>query len=134
LRDKILILDYLTHADGTSLRGKPITFQELGWVANYYPTFFSRVVKPLISGFGASSERLLDTAVKFGGLKAAFGDMAVTIPAFARVPITVVIWKGDDEFPANANILFDKSVTNYLSFEAIIVLCQTISWSLVKGL
>lgn len=133
LRDKILILDYLTHADGAPLAGEPITFQELGGVANYYPTFFGRAVKPLISGFGASPERLLEAAVKFGGIKSGFGDIAVTIPAFTRVLITVVIWKGDDEFPANANILFDKSVTNYLSAEAIIVLCQTISWSLVKG-
>ena len=75
---------------------------------------------------------MLKAAAGLGGFKAEYGDLSVTIRAFNRVPITLVIWKGDDEFPANANILFDNTIMDYLSAEAIIVLCQTITWKLVK--
>ncbi len=62
-----------------------------------------------------------------------YGDIAVTIPAFSRVPITLVLWRGDDEFPPNANILFDSTILDYLSAEDVNVLCQTIAWQLVKS-
>jgi len=134
LRDKILILHYLVRARGTPLSGKAIAYQELKEGSVYYPTFIKRSVRPLIDYFGNSAEMLAEIAVELGGYRAEFGDIAVTIPAFARVPVTLVIWKGDDEFPSNANILFDSTVLDYLPAEDINVLCQTISWKLVKSL
>ncbi len=133
-RDKILILDYLNSAQGTPLSGVPITFQESVEVSSYHPTFSKRAIKPLIDYFGNNPERLLVAARELGGIKAGFGDFSVTIPAFDRVPISLVIWKGDEEFPPNANILFDKTIHDYLTTEAIIVLCQVIAWRLVNSL
>jgi hypothetical protein len=134
LRDRILILHYLTMAGGTPLSHKLIAFQELRDGAGYYPTFVKRSVKPLVDFFGTCPEKLLDLSAGLGGSPAEPGDVAVTIPAFKRVPITLVMWKGDDEFPPNANILFDSTIQDYLPAEDIIVLCQTISWQLVKNL
>ncbi len=73
-------------------------------------------------------------AVELGGTKTNYGDTSVVIPAFSRVPINIVIWKGDEEFPPNASILFDETVLDYLSAEDINVLCQTLTWRLVKSL
>jgi hypothetical protein len=134
LRDKILILDYLNTAKGTALAGSAITFQELPEVSSYFPTFSKRAVQPLIDNFGSCPERLFDAALQLGGEKAGYGDASVTITAFSRVPVSYVIWKGDEEFPANANILFDKTIQDYLPNEDIIVLCQAITWRLVKSL
>jgi hypothetical protein len=134
LRDKILILHYLTGAKGTPLSGQLIAYQELHSGATYYPTFVKRAVRPLIDYFGQSPEKLLTISKDLGGYPVNNGDIAVTIPAFSRVPITLVIWKGDAEFPPNANILFDSTILDYLAAEDINVLCQTIVWHLVKML
>jgi hypothetical protein len=133
LIDKVLILHYLEQAKGTPLTEKLIAYKELEEGAVYYPTFFKRAVKPLIDYFGPEPDRLLPAAAKMGGSKTDFGDTSVIIPAFSRVPINIVIWKGDEEFPPNASILFDETVLDYLSAEDINVLCQTISWQLVKS-
>ena len=53
--------------------------------------------------------------------------------AFPRVPITLVLWRGDDEFPPDGNILFDRSISDYLTTEDVNVLCETIAWTLVKS-
>ncbi len=134
LRDKILILHYLTQAKGTPLSRKIITYQELQEGAVYFPSFFKRAIKPLIDNFGQAPNLLLKVSSKLGGYRVDYGDMAVTIPAFDRVPITLVIWKGDEEFPPNGNILFDSTILDYLSAEDINVLCQTIVWQLIKFL
>ncbi len=132
LKDKILILHYITQAKGTPLSNQLIAYQEFEEGATYYPSFMKRSIRPLIEYFGSNPEKLLETAAELGGYKANYGDLAVTVPAFSRVPITLVLWKGDEEFPPNANILFDSTILDYLPVEDINVLCQTIAWQLVK--
>ena len=134
LRDKILILHYFIQAKGTPISNKMITYRELREGANYFPTFSKRAIKPLVDYFGKEPRRLLDVAGTLGGQKADYGDAAVTINAFSQVPITLVVWRGDEEFPPNGNIMFDSTISNYLSTEDINVLCQTIAWKLVKSL
>ncbi|MBI2829901.1 MAG: DUF3786 domain-containing protein [Chloroflexi bacterium] len=132
LRDKILIMHYFLQAKGTPLSNKPINFKELREGANYFPTFSKRAIAPLVDYFGKEPSRLLEVARQLGGEKADYGDAAVTIRAFPWVPITLVVWRGDEEFPPEANILFDSTISDYLPTEDIIVLCQTMSWKLVR--
>jgi hypothetical protein len=126
LRDKILMLHYLLTASGRPLSGELIGFKELGEGLAYYPTFTQRAIQPLITCFGSRPEKMLESAGPLGGMKSVLGDCAVTIPTLARVPLTLVLWRGDDEFPPNANVLFDRSVLDYLPLEDLIVLCQTV--------
>ena len=132
IRDKILILHYLTSAKGIPVANKLITYKELPEGVNYFPTFFKRAIKPLLDYFGKEPHRLLDTARVLGGHKADYGDAAVTINALSRVPITLVLWKGDEEFAPEGNIIFDSTISDYLSTDDINVLCETIAWRLVK--
>jgi hypothetical protein len=134
LRDKILILHYLLTASGRPLSGKLISFKELGEGQVYFPTFAQRAIQPLITHFGNNLEKILESSSLLGGAKSDFGDCAVSIPAFIRVPLTLVLWRGDNEFPPNANILFDRCVLDYLPLEDLIVLCQTVVWKMVNSL
>ena len=134
IRDKILILHYLTSAKGTPTSNKSIAYKELPEGSNYFPTFYKRAIKPLIDHFGKQPHLLVDAAGKLGGYKVDYGDVAVTINAFSRVPITLVLWQGDEEFPPEGSILFDATVSDYISTEDINVLCEIIAWKLVKFL
>ena len=133
LRDKILLLHYFTRAKGTPISDKPISFKELPEGVNYFPTFYQRTVKPIVSNFGAEPHRLLEAAKSLNGHATDFGDAAVTLNAFNRVPITLALWKGDDEFAPEGTIMFDSTIADYLPTEDIIVLCETIIRRLVKA-
>jgi len=133
LKDRVLILHYLTSAKGTPAANKMIAFRELPQGANYFPVFFNRAIKPLLDHFGQEPGQLIDAAKKLGGHKVDYGDVAVTINAFSRVPITLVLWRGDAEFAPQGSILFDASISDYLSSYDITELCQTITWKLIRG-
>ena len=133
LREKILILHYLTQAKGTPLSNKIITYKELPEGANYFRTFSKRAIKPLVDHFGQEPGQLVNTAEKLGGRRVDYGDVAVTIDAFSRVPVTLVLWRGDEEFPAEGSILFDSTISDYLATEDINVLCEIIAWRLVRS-
>ena len=132
IKEKILILDYFTRAKGTALTGKTVTYKELHDGINYYPTFSKRTIEPIVTYFGDNPERLLETAEKMGGQKAGYGDVSVTFNTFPRVPVTFVLWRGDKEFPPEGSILFDSTVSDYLSNDDIHSLCEGIVWKLVR--
>ncbi|MFC1916472.1 DUF3786 domain-containing protein [Chloroflexota bacterium] len=132
IRDQILILHYLTQAKGTPLSKQMITYKELPGGSVYFPTFCQRTIRPLVNCFGNAPHRLLEIAKIFGGHQADYGDVAVTINAFRRVPITLVLWQGDGEFAPEGNIMFDRTISDYLPTEDITVLCETIVRGLIK--
>ncbi len=134
LKDKVLLLHYLTQAKGTPPANKSVAYKELPDGVVYFRTFHKRAIKPLVDNFGQKPEKLLEAAKGLGGIKAAVGDAAVTINAFKKVPITFALWKGDEEFPPDGSILFDATVSDYLTIEDINVLCERIAWKLVRAL
>ena len=133
LRDKILILHYFTDAKGTPATSRLIAYKQLQGGISYFPAFSQRAIGPLVKNFGRGPELLRKAAAKLGGGEADYGDVSVTIKAFDRVPITLVLWKGDEEVAPNGNILFDANISDYLSTEDVTVLCETIIWKLVKS-
>jgi hypothetical protein len=134
IKEKVLLLHYLTQAKGTPMANKFIAFKELPKGANYFPTFSKRSIEPIVKHFGREPHRLVEVAERLNGRKADYGDVAMTINGFSRVPVTLVLWRGDEEFPPRGNILFDASIPSYLSTYDITVLCETIVWKLVKFL
>ena len=131
-KDAILILDYFTRAGGSCPTGNLITYQELPDGLNYVGVFATRTTRPLVANFGREPERFAAAAKQLGAVPADYGDVAVTFPAFPNVPLTYVFWKGDDEFPPEANILFDSTVSDYLSNDDIHNLCESIVWRVVR--
>ena len=132
VRDKILILHYFLRARGTPLSGNPITYKELPDGLNYWPTFFKRAIEPVVNNFKDRPEKLPEAAARLAGKKTSFGDIAVTIPAFPRVPLTFVLWLGDGEFTADGSIMFDSTISDYLPTEDITILSEMIAWKLVR--
>lgn len=118
LTDRVCILHYLTHASDCLLTGRNITFKELPNGSIYVGPFNNRAVRPLVSIFGSQPEMLLKAAEKLGGNRVeGMGDWAVTVKVFPKVPITFVLWEGDDEFPPSGNILYDSSAPLHLETE-----------------
>jgi hypothetical protein len=134
LKDKILMLHYFTGAKGTPATGKLIAYKQLPGGVSYFSAFSQRAIAPLIKNFGKKPELLMKAAAKLGGHETDHGDISVTINAFPRVPITLVLWRGDEELAPNGNILFDANVSDYLSSEDVTVLSETIVWKLVRSI
>jgi hypothetical protein len=132
LTDRILMLHYLITAGGTAATGKVIGFRQVPGGSCEHAGFTREVVTPLLDRFGGEPERLVEAAAELGGSRANYGSVAVSIKAFPRVSVIIVLWRGDDEFPPNATILFDSSVTDYLATEDLAVLCERTAQKLTQ--
>jgi hypothetical protein len=122
LTEQILILHYLEKSSGELLSGRTIDFRQVPEGGFYWSAFVARAKKPLLETFGHDLDLYLKVAVQLGGEPLPLGDAAARFPAFPLVPVTHVLWRGDEEFPPEANILFDETIPGHLSTEDIAAL------------
>ncbi|OGR25129.1 MAG: hypothetical protein A2139_00120 [Desulfobacca sp. RBG_16_60_12] len=122
LPEQILILHYLFNASGEPLTGRTIDFRQVPEGGFYWSAFVSRAQKPLLSTFGPDLPLYVKVAATLGGEPQPLGDAAARFMAFPRVPVTHVLWGGDEEFAPEATILFDDTIPGYLPTEDIATL------------
>ncbi len=120
----ILLLHYLEQKlkGLPGLTGEWISFKELSSGEAYYPAFRKRAIEPILRKYGSNPQGLLAVLDKGLAQKINQADAAVAMEAFAGVPILVEIWKGDEEFGPEANMLFDRSIAKIFCTEDVAVL------------
>jgi hypothetical protein len=104
-----------------------VSFTKLPGGSAYNNAFQRRAVQPIERVFGSAPETLYKAAELLDATKLDYGDYSVRIYALPFVPVHVVLWSSNSEFPASANILFDSSVSNYLSTEQTAMLGELTS-------
>src|SRR5665648_237556 len=129
---QILILHYLVNPTESLDNGKLISYKELPGGAIYIKPFSGRSIDPMVRIFGSNPDMLLEVATSLGGQSNGLGDVGVTLRAFPRIPLNLVLWRADDEFPASGNILFDGSAAAILPTEDYAVLASIVVFSLKR--
>ncbi|MDM8526392.1 DUF3786 domain-containing protein [Desulfococcaceae bacterium HSG8] len=80
------------------------------------PTYLiSRRYSGDIDGFRKCCEQL-------DGVPSDMADAAYAFKITPRIPVAVLYWENDDEFPAESKILYDESVTEHLASDTIFAL------------
>ena len=123
IQQQILLLHYLQGAwssSGAGITGEWISFQEVPDGKFYLDAFHRRAKNPMVQAFGHHPELLVKLAGEtFGAEPSDQGDVSVLVKALPLVPVALIVWKGDEEFPPEGNILFDRSIVKMLSAEDI---------------
>lgn len=76
--------------------------------------------------FARDVEGFLRQAARFGGEPRAYGDAGAELRPLPRLPVTLVFWREDDEFPARGDLLFDATCEQHVPADilwSIAMLC-----------
>jgi hypothetical protein len=130
---RIIWLHYLTAMGAKKLSGRLIAYREVAPALFYESNFYKRSVIPLVHCFGENPQELVKTGEALGGRAAALGDAAVTINVLPYLPMTFIIWKGDEEFPPDGNILFDNTAKTWFVAEDLSVLAGLAVYELIDA-
>ncbi|MDD5347605.1 MAG: DUF3786 domain-containing protein [Candidatus Omnitrophica bacterium] len=120
----ILVLHYLIQKLKflPEVTGEWISFKEVAGGESYYPAFRKRAIDPVIRKYGKNPQGLYACLERLPGRKLEQADAAVRLEVFENVPAIVELWKGDEEFGPDANILFDRSIGMIFCTEDVAVL------------
>ena len=132
--EQILVLHYLTTLGGSGTKGDYVSFKNLPGASFYESTYRRRGPERILALFGDRPDFLIEAAGRLGGERAGYGDASARIRVFPRVEAVVVLFKGDEEFPPEANILYKDDIVNFLPLEDVAVLSGLVAGRLKRAL
>ena len=116
---RLSILRYLIHAKNFPLSGKLVKPADLPG-----GDFFSKGThvlpfEKILRRFENDFDGFIETGRSLGGSQAEYGDVSLRLLPFPRMPIFIILWAGDEEFPAKASLLFDSSCTSHAATDIL---------------
>lgn len=128
-----LVLTYLVTADGTTPSGRWVSFRELPNGLFYAQAFQGysgdRLVRELKGGLPAFHR----AAEALGGEPLELGDAGYVFAVLPRIHLAIVYWQGDEEFPSQAQVLFEDSAAHYLPTDGLAILGSQLVGRLLKA-
>ena len=131
--EQLCILAYLINAQDLPLANKFVGPEQLPSGQFFFRGQHSLPTKKLEEAFGKSPEQLYEVSKQFDTKRREFGDASIELYALPRIPLTIVIWRGDEEFDARASILFDQTAGTHLPLDALGALANLAVKALVKA-
>ncbi|MEJ2642479.1 MAG: DUF3786 domain-containing protein [Desulfosarcinaceae bacterium] len=117
LQEQVLILHYLRGVTDSRITGKWIAYREIPGAGFYFSVFAKRAIEPLKKGFGENLDGFRNAAAALNGRPIEAGDAGYEFSLFPKTPLQLILYGGDEEFTAEANILFDAGIEEQLSPE-----------------
>lgn len=88
--------------------------------APFTDAFKKQTLIPFAKTFEGKTQCLIEAGEKLGFVRLPYSDAGFQAMAFSCIPIRFLFWDGDDEIPAQANILFDENITDFTHEETVI--------------
>ena len=128
----LFIIYYLLRSMGIKAIGQWISEKDLPGG----PTFFRgphEVPTRLISQrFGNDIDGFRDRCLVLHGTPLDMGDAAYRFDILPEIPVAVLYWAGDDEFPSEAKVLYDKGLSGQfpldIVFSLAVAICSRIAF------
>jgi hypothetical protein len=127
-----VLLDHYSQGNHVPATGKLVKYKDIPGGHAYEGAFIQRAIEPIAEVFGETPEALVKAAELLGGKPLKHADASFVVEALKGIPLTYILWRAD-EFPAQVNILYDESASNFLPTEDLAVLGELTSIRLMQA-
>lgn len=116
---QLCILSYLINSTELPLANKLVGVERLPGGQFFFRGIHKVPTEKLVKTFGSRPEILHHIAGQFNARICEFGDASIEFYVLPRIPLTIVVWKDNEEFEARASVLFDQTAANHLPLDAL---------------
>lgn len=113
--------------------GKLVPFRQVKRVYPFERAYQQTILQEFERIFTGHVTELADACVQLCGQKMKQGDVGFILPVFPFLNIAVLFWDADDEFPAQANMLFDSEITSFMHEENVVGVASDALYYLTKA-
>jgi hypothetical protein len=131
--EQLCLLAYLINSKDLPLANKLVRAETLPGGQFFFRGLHSLPTEKLEKAFGSKPELLYQVSSKFNAKQCEFGDASIELDVLPRVPLTIVIWCGCEEFDARASILFDQTTAFQLPLDALSTAVNLTVGALIKN-
>ena len=129
---ELVIQVYLLNVTEAPLTGERVSVHDLK-DAHFFQGPHTLKTAPLLEIFGRNLPGFTTAARQLGGTKLELADAAFMFLPLPKIPVCYLLWEGDAEFEANMTVLFDRSIEQHLTADAIWGVVQLVSDLLVMS-
>lgn len=131
VQEQVLILHYMIAENIPKPSGNWVSYREIPGATFYFSAFIKRAIDPMKKVFGQNISVFKNAASKLEMKPIDYGDAGFEYRPYPYVPMRLILWEGDNEFPPEANILFDKTIGRIMSAEDIAWLAGMVVYRLM---
>lgn len=106
---RLSILRYLTGAKDIPLSGELIKPVNLKGGQLFFRGTHVLPCDALAGKYGNNVEGFFAKGAELGGEQLKYGDASIRLFPLPRIPVVLILWRADDEFPARLDLLFDSA-------------------------
>lgn len=100
--------------------GNLVAFRQVKRVYPFEAAYRRTIIFRLQELFSGKTEELRKACEALGGTLLPQGDVGYVLPVFPFLNIAVLFWDKDEEFEAQANMLFDSEITEFMHEENVV--------------
>lgn len=100
--------------------GNLVAFRQVKRVYPFEDAYRRTIISRLQELFSGKTEELRKACEALGGTLLPQGDVGYVLPVFPFLNIAVLFWDKDEEFEAQANMLFDSEITEFMHEENVV--------------
>lgn len=100
--------------------GNLVAFRQVKRVYPFEAAYRRTIIFRLQELFAGKTEELRKACEALGGTLLPQGDVGYVLPVFPFLNIAVLFWDKDEEFEAQANMLFDSKITEFMHEENVV--------------
>ena len=118
----LFLVHYLLRADRTESAGRWISEKDIPGGATFFRGPHAIPTDQITAWFNNDIEMFNTRCEQLQGVPISLADAAWRFAITPRIPVAVLYWRGDDEFPAEAKILFDATIGSCLAADVVYAL------------
>ena len=100
--------------------GNLVAFRQVKRVYPFEAAYRRTIISRLQELFAGKTEELRKACEALGGTLLPQGDVGYVLSVFPFLNIAVLFWDKDEEFEAQANMLFDSEITEFMHEENVV--------------
>ena len=117
---RLSVLWYMTSAKDIPASGRLIRPLDVKGGQRFFSGTHILPLDCIEERFTLDKTGFIERGLKFGSEIASYGDAAIRLYPLPRVPVTIILWLQDEEYPARAGLFFDSTVDFQLSLSDMV--------------
>lgn len=129
--EQVFLYNHIAQGGKKDPTGKFVPFHELPNTVSKIKSLEKHIKRPLENTFKRKIQELKTRALNIGALDLSSdyptADLALLFKPLPKVPVLLLFWdeeKGEEDMPAQVNVLFDETIIDHLDIESILFLLE----------
>ena len=129
---ELFMVHYLLSAKNIEIENEWISEKDMPGGSTFFRGPHAIPTDLISKRFGNDIQAFVKQCTNLNGRPLGLADSSFVIDIIRGIPVAVLLWTGDEEFPAESKLLFDKTIIDHFALDIVFALavgvCERVSF------